>query len=267
MPSLPDVAARVIAMAGDSEPNLKEINRLILSDPVLATEVLRLSNSALFALRGEVRSILQALAILGTERIKGVACTIALRSYAGNALQIPSLRRCWRHNLAAAVLCAEFAEWTLQDAGEAYTGAILHDIGRLGLIAIDPEKYVEILHTAFLSRRPVMEVEREQYAMDHAEAGAWLAASWGLPDSLVVAVGAHHNATDDGVESLSGLVQLACRAADHLGYSVCDGAELPAGNPIEPVIARAPEFRRQRLRTEAGGLEALVAERVNSLET
>ena len=74
------------------------LGNLIVSDGALTGEILQLSNSAMFSTRSEVRSILQALAVLGTEKVKGLACTVALRSYLGNALQIPALKRCWRHN-------------------------------------------------------------------------------------------------------------------------------------------------------------------------
>ena len=265
LPSLPTVSARLLGMMGRADVNLKEISNLIVSDAALTGEILRMSNSAMFGVRSEVRSILQALAVLGTEKVKGLACTVALRSYLGNALQIPALKRCWRHNLCTAVVSSEIAGWAQQDGGEAYTAGILHDIGRLGLIATDPAQYLQLIDKAAHHGGSLCEHEHEQYGLDHAVAGEWLASSWGLPHFILEAVRVHHLPLEAPYYSVTGLVSYACRISDSLGFSAIDMADGP-DNPIAEFLDALPANQRDRLNIAVPELQVLIASRVNALE-
>lgn len=266
LPSLPTVSARLLGMMGRSDINLKDVSNLIVSDAALTGEILRMSNSAMFGARSEVRSILQALAVLGTEKVKGLACTVALRSYLGNALQIPALKRCWRHNLATAVVSSEIADWARQDSGEAYTAGILHDIGRLGLIAVDPSQYLQILDQATTHGGSLCEHERNAYGLDHAVAGEWLAMSWGLPPSICGAVRDHHLPLKSAFDQISGLTFYGCRISDMLGFAAIDQPDA-SEDAVNEFIEQLPAPLRNRLNIKIPELQILIASRVNALES
>jgi len=259
LPSLPTVAVRLLGMIGRPDVNLKEVSNLIVSDAALSVEIMRMSNSAMFSARSEVRNILQALAILGSEKVKGLACTVALRSYLGNALQIPALKRCWRHNLATAVVSAEIADWAREDSGEAYTAGILHDIGRLGLIAADPARYLQLLEKAAVHGGDLCDHERETYGLDHTAAGEWLATSWGLPVFIRDTIRDHHQLP------LNGLICHGCSIADSLGFPVLESHEL-TDTPIQEFLGLLPPAQRDRLNIKVPELHILIASRVNALE-
>jgi len=265
LPALPTVSARLLGMMGKADVNLKEISNLIVSDATLTGEILRMSNSAMFGARTEVRSILQALAVLGTQKVKGLACTVALRSYLGNALQIPALKRCWRHNLSTAVVASEIADWARQDTGEAYTAGILHDIGRLGLIAVDPAQYLQILDRAAINGTPLCDLEREVYGLDHAVTGEWLATTWGLPPFICNAIRVHHQPLTADYFSVTGLIYYSCRISDVLGFSAVEDFH-PDGDPIQTFLDALPPPYRDRLRINLPELQILIASRVNALE-
>lgn len=265
LPSLPTVAVRLLGLMGRPDVNLKEVSNLIVSDGALTAEILRMSNSAMFGVRSEVRSILQALAVLGCERVKGLTCTIALRSYLGNALQIPALKRCWRHNLATAVVASEISEWARQDAGEAYTAGILHDIGRLALVAADPARYLQLVDSAAYHGGSLSSWEIATYGIDHSEAGEWLATSWSLPPVLCKSIRDHHQPNTGKYYSLSGILNYSCRIADALGFAALETYE-STDAPVEEFVAQLPEPVRSRLRVTIPELQELIASRVNALE-
>jgi len=265
LPALPTVSARLLGMMGRTDVNLKEVSNLIASDAALTGELLRMSNSAMFGARTEVRSILQALAVLGLEKVKGLACTVALRSYLGNALQIPALKRCWRHNLATAVVASEIADWARQDSGEAYTAGILHDIGRLGLIAVDPAKYLQIIDNAAYHGGSLCQHEIDAYGLDHAVAGEWLASSWGLPKLICTAIRNHHQHLDTAFHQISGLAHYGCRISDTLGFTAVESQE-PQNSTIEEFLSHLPAAQRERLNINFTDLQILIASRVNALE-
>ncbi len=266
LPTLPTVSARLLGMMGQAEINLKEISTLITSDATLTGEILRLANSAMFGARSEVRSILQALAILGLETVKGLACTIALRSYLGNALQIPALKRCWRHNLATAVVASELADWARQDPGEAYTAGILHDLGRIALIAIEPAHYLQVIETTIHGGGSLCEHEKATYGLSHASAGEWLASTWNLPPTICRAIRNHHHPLESPYFEVEGLVHHACRITDSIGFSPPPPPP-PSPEPVRKFLANLPPAQRERLNLDISEWQVLVAARINALES
>jgi putative nucleotidyltransferase with HDIG domain len=75
---------------------------------------------------------------------------------------------------------------------DAFTAALLHDVGLLALAADEGEYLAGVLARARASGRPLVEIELEERGVTHAELGAHLLARWGLPDSIVEAVAYHH---------------------------------------------------------------------------
>ncbi len=71
---------QVVAALNDSTVELEDIEQLIARDVALSFRLLRYVNSAFFGLRGEVRSIGQALALLGVENVRRWATLSVLAS-------------------------------------------------------------------------------------------------------------------------------------------------------------------------------------------
>src|SRR5258708_24709818 len=90
--------------ARDEVP-LQLVREVLCTDAAFAAEVLRLANSPLIGMRGEITSILQAGAMLGFERIKSLAVTLALRAFMAPGAPRHAPRRCWRHNPPPANPC------------------------------------------------------------------------------------------------------------------------------------------------------------------
>jgi putative nucleotidyltransferase with HDIG domain len=265
LPALPTVSTRLLGIMGRPDVNFREVSNLILSDAALSLEILRMSNSALFGARTEVRTILQALGVLGSERVKGLACTVALRSYLGNALQIPALKRCWRHNLTTAVVASEIANWVREDSAEAYTAGILHDVGRLALIALDPAKYLRVLDSAAVQGGNICQSERAAYGLDHTSAGEWLATCWGLPPYIRTAIRDHHDIPQAPYDEISSLIYYSCQIADGIGFPVLKAQE-PTDAPVQEFLAHLTVAQRDRLNIDVGEFQILIASRVNALE-
>ncbi|HTM51820.1 MAG TPA: HDOD domain-containing protein [Bryobacteraceae bacterium] len=115
--------------------------QVLRTDAAFSAEVLKLGNSPLNACRGRISSVLQAVMMLGLERIKDLAATFSLRAFLEGGILNGTLRDCWRHNLATAILAERLARFLLLDGDICYTAGLLHDIGRLALIRARPDKY------------------------------------------------------------------------------------------------------------------------------
>lgn len=268
LPALPTISTRLLAMIGRADVDLKSVSSLIASDGALTGEVLRIANSSLFGLRNEVRTILQAIAYLGIERTKSLAWTVAIKNYLGNALQIPSLQRTWRHSLAVALLAEELANWTQADGSEAYTSGILHDLGALGLIAMSPPRYRQLLEEAAGSPDSLLDLERKYFGLDHCEAGGFLAAAWKLPPFMGEVMRLHHSPLTQPAFTPLGLIHFASRGADLLGFSVINRpVDVPSPNAIEEFHDQLAPRRKERVVFNLADLQLLIATRLNAIES
>lgn len=268
IPPFPPIAAKLLRLVSDEDVQLHRIVELIRADPGFSSEVLRLANSPLHALLRRVDSLREALVVIGLERLKRLVVTVASRAYAKEFLARPELHRCWRHMLACGLLAEEIARACSIDADQAYTAGLMHDAGRLGLLAAFSNDYADLLRdavhegavedTAFLLDR-----ERERFGIDHCEAGQELAEKWGLPETFALIAGRHHD-RHYGVEfALLDVVALGCRLADSLGFGV-----IPNGRAwsLEQVREQLPAKARARFWGDREALRSAMLERLGELD-
>ena len=194
---------------------------------------------------------------MGLDQVRNATVTLATASLYRSALHASELIRCWQHTVACGILAAELAKAVGAFQDEAYTAGILHDIGRLGLLAAYPREYQKTLQDAAAKSLDLLDYEREQFGMDHCEVGRWLAERWALPKQFLVIAGRHHDLPDGSPLDLRTLIHMACRLADYLGFDVT--------KPLKPIdleelLAPIPEARRRRLTDETKGLRRLVEE-------
>ena len=78
LPPFSPVAVKLLAVMSDERSSFKEMAQLVAVDPAITAEVLRLANSGLYGRRFEVRSVMQAIALLGVGRVTQMVVTAAL---------------------------------------------------------------------------------------------------------------------------------------------------------------------------------------------
>jgi HD-like signal output (HDOD) protein len=244
---------------------MAEVAAAIASDPVFAGRILRYANSAAVERVIPAHNILEAIVTLGVDRTREVALSTATLAYLGSAIKEKQLRRAWRHTVASAVVASHLARVCHVSPGEAYTTALMHDLGRLVLLSAYPAEYEEIIQRAQAEEEPrwdaaadsagppdpghgcdndrLLELEREYFGVDHAETGSELARRWRLPDSIVMAAG-HHHEPPAGALDLLAVVQLACRLADLLGFTF---SEAPSPLSFDDIAQSLPQAAAEEL--------------------
>lgn len=262
LPPFPAVAMRVLNLLAKEDLGLKELTQQIQADPVLSSEVLTMSNSVLFGFRTEIRSILQATTLLGAQRVKGIAMTIAMKTYLTESFQLPVVLACWRHNLACALVAEELARVSMIEKDFAYLAGLLHDIGRLALGMSKPREYGELLNSEHSGPVDILEREREMFGIDHCEAGRRLMNSWKLPQPFCD-VAARHHAPQGTKFDIVALVNRSCLLADSIGF-----AAAASGRPrkFESVLATLPDRERKRFDPDRERFALNIAIKIHSME-
>src|SRR5215510_6515794 len=109
------VARKLMLLSAKADVPLTQVQAVLRADAAFSAEVLRLANSPLFGVRREITSVLHAVVLLGLERIKALATTLALRTFLTAGKPTQALYSCWRHNLATAVVCERLARFLHMD--------------------------------------------------------------------------------------------------------------------------------------------------------
>jgi putative nucleotidyltransferase with HDIG domain len=237
LPPFPAVALQLIGLL-DSETPIKEITRLLRVDPALSAEILRVANSALYGLSRRIDNVGHAVVILGTDAVSRLALTAALGKFAQNFLNDEVSRACWDHSVACAVTAEKLGEEMNLPKDRLYTAGLLHDLGRLALLAAFPVEYSNLIEAA--SDREgggnEFEDERNLFDIDHCQAGEWLAVHWNFPTDIVEAIAQHHGANVDEPTIVSA-VAAAHRITNALGFTV---VQRPAAETVDGILRLLP---------------------------
>ena len=252
LPPFNSTAVRALSIAVESDSAGPDLEAVFTSDPALAAELLAMSNSAEFGLRSRISTIRHAISVLGVERTKGLAITIATAGYVRTKLPRECVRPIWAHALATAV-CAEYlAAQAGSSSTLLYTAGLTHDLGRLGLFASDKENYAPLMSTEFRDLEEAGEMEKRLVGVTHSQAGEFLTRSWGFPPFLSSCARHHHDQPEPGNHEMN-LIRAACSLASDMGYPEIR-LRTPAASSSDSAAGVDPLLRdkvEQRIRTSA----------------
>lgn len=215
LPSPPRIAMRIIEVAKDPDANLADVAEVVTSDPVISAKILRMANSAAYAVRGGCSTLRRALLTLGLDSTLVVALSFSL---------VISLRRdkttgldrehYWRRSLLSAAAASALGKTLNRTDCEAlFLTSLLQDIGMLALDKCKPELYAKIGDLG-RNHRALCEYEMEQLECSHAEVGQWLLSRWQLPQVLIDAVGGSHDSMTANDDEFSKCIALSGPLAD-----------------------------------------------------
>jgi HD-like signal output (HDOD) protein len=249
LPRLHPSATRLLSVTGDDEIALKTFEQVFASDPSLTADLLRAANSVEFGLRAKVTSVSFALMVLGMDRTRSLAVTIALSKYGRGVAGGKVGRSIWLHSLATAVVSEEMGACLGVNPAHQYTVGLMHDLGRLGLLTMAGQRYAELLAKEFLNLEEAHAVETALFGTSHARAGAFLAETWRFPKILCDCIRAHHDVpAQDDHEELR-VTQRACAVAWQLGFPELPYCPFPqtGAAPFVIKLQNRPELDPERL--------------------
>ena len=263
VPPFPPVAAKLLNLLSDPAVDTGEVANLIVSDATFTARLLQRVNSAEFGLAAGITDIRYAIALLGLDTTRKITLAQAAGAYAGGGVKTETMRRCWRHTVATAVLADEIAAACGEFTGVAFTAGIIHDIGRLGLLVAYPDEYERAIRNAAERCLDVLDFEEEVFGAHHAEAGRILAERWGLPSEMLLVAGRHHDPCEGTELSLLRIVHVACRLADVLGYDVVKPL---VESTVADVFAELPAPARARLTSDPEAFSKRIERRIREFD-
>lgn len=203
-----------------------DFERAFGSDPALAADLLAIANSALYGLSTRIDNLRHAIVLLGPEAVRSLAVMAALGAYVRSSPALGAVRSIWSHSLATAVIGEAIGKAQGEPGPAVYAAGLIHDIGRLGMLNLEGDRYAGLLEREFYEMDESLLLETLVFGCAHDDAGAFLARTWGFPESICDCVHFHHQASIDKGSPLR-VVQIACRYAGALGFGEVKCADQP----------------------------------------
>ncbi|MBL3590152.1 MAG: HDOD domain-containing protein [gamma proteobacterium endosymbiont of Lamellibrachia anaximandri] len=179
LPSLPDVAIKVGRAIEDEDTDAEHLARIIQTDPVITTKLIRAANSALYAGLSPSASCTAAIIRLGNTTTHKLVLTFALRELfkAHSRVLQDEMRKLWKHSTQVASICFVLAKLSRRFNPEhALLAGLLHDIGEVAILSY-AENFPEIANN---------EQKLEQVMKDmRGVIGCHILDAWGFLEDLV----------------------------------------------------------------------------------
>lgn len=195
LPTLPTIVYELNQVINDPLAAAADVEKIMINDQSLTARVLKLVNSAYYAIPGGVSNLTRAIAYLGFDVVQQLVLTASvLDTTAGDGPENGlNMKQFWLHSMGVAI-AAETIGKHLQHKSPAdlFTAGLLHDLGKVALQMINPELMAEIVKHAVSTGMTIDEAEAAFKNVKHTTLGKLLTEKWRLPRKIQVAAQFHH---------------------------------------------------------------------------
>ncbi len=194
IPPRPQILSDLSQEMARPEPDTQRIARIVATDVALTAAVLRVANSPAYGLSRRAETLGQAIGLLGLKQIGVMVTGLVMRK----ALRTdgPQLTRFWDVSSKRAWALSKLARGIrglAVDIDVAQTFGLFCDVGIPLLMQRFPD-YGRTLQAANAERsQSFTEVEQAAHQTDHALMGALMARSWGVSQTVCLAIRLHHD--------------------------------------------------------------------------
>jgi putative nucleotidyltransferase with HDIG domain len=232
-PTFIDATVKVRNALSDPNVDAGRLAQVVSGEPVLATKLVRMANSAALNPSGrQVADVRTAVMRVGFNAVRSTAAAVAVQQVRASKDLAPfaaEAERAWKHTLDVAAIAYVLARSLTQlNPDEALFAGLVHDIGRFYLLS-RAAKYPELIE-----HRDELEGIVAEW---HPSIGEAILQDQGLPEALVAAV-ANHEVGEYRFppKTLTDVVTLANLAVP---YHPGGSGTLPQDSPVFPVLAEA----------------------------
>ncbi len=189
IPVLPTVVNKVMEITRRENFSLRTLSSVISTDPMLAAQLIRQANSAVYAGAREVDSLPAAIQRLGSQAVTNLVLAISMQSLRSRR-DIFQARKAelWKHSLACALMARTIAATVQMERDVAFLCALMMDLGKVVLLS---------LLQAVMTEEPAWQktdAESVETILQtyHPKVGGVVGEKWNLPPAVRETITCHH---------------------------------------------------------------------------
>lgn len=192
---------------------------MLRHDQALTSKLLAMANSAYYAFQFEVTTVRRAVVAVGYNEVRNLCMGLSLMGFLKPSVfhNREMTAQLWMHSLAVSQAARLLAQRSrVLEPEVAYTAGLLHDIGKVVLVAFYPDEVDKLQSLLVKEGQSFTEAER-MLELSHSEVGKALAEHWKLPAMLAQVISRHH-APHAGLDFFP--MVNAVHAADYLAHGL-----------------------------------------------
>jgi HD-like signal output (HDOD) protein len=244
LPAMPHVASKVLELSSDPNSSAHQLQQVIADDQAMTARILKIANSAMYSCSRKIKTLTEAIVMLGFNSIRSLVVTSASRNlYLNNNKRMGLKERLlWEHSIGCAFGCRLLIQTRFPNLSEeAFLAGLVHDIGKLVLNQQASEQFDEIVQIVYNENRMFAETERELLGFDHTEVGALLVNKWRLSPLLEETIANHHSPDQFSLENpLLLFLDVANSLCKRQGIGFVESADLDLGSLPSNQILQIP---------------------------
>jgi len=205
IPPMPEIWHQIQQILEQPDASAGELGAVISQDPILTAQILKMCNSSAYSTPGsaEVSNIPLAIARLGLDETSNVIFKTLAPEMGQSENMRQQIRYIWMHCQSVSSLTRLLAESCHNlERHDASLIGMLHDIGKLVILNLEPAEKLSQLKAAIDSGTDALQAESEQLGYTHIDAGMILALHWKLPKKVQHFISYHHHAGSLPVSSI-----------------------------------------------------------------
>ncbi len=223
LPVLPKAYEGIIEKLNSDTSSPRQIGEMISRDIGLTTKILQLANSAHYGTRTKIVDPVRAVVQLGLSAVKALVLSNTVFSKLSEELEKEFRaegfqEHCMRVGILARQICCDqgMDDESLQLASMA---GILHDTGKILLIAKFPDEYRGAIRISRTRETGLHQAEEEAIGVSHTEIGGSLLELWGLANTIIASAAFHHDIEKSLGEEFD--ITSAVYLANAIDHNVC----------------------------------------------
>jgi HD-like signal output (HDOD) protein len=206
---LPEAVTKIKQLIDDDTTSMEDIAEVINYDPAIMSQVLKISNSALYKFPNTITTVTKAIQVIGTRSIYDLVLAYGVASaFKDISPDVVDLDQFWEQSVSCALLSKFFAEEVgLREPEKLFVCGLLHNLGELVLVKLNPEKANEC--ASISSENTPLMLQKKHLGFSYSDISSELLRLWGIPTDISQIVGKTHVSELKAQTNEESIMQLA----------------------------------------------------------
>jgi HD-like signal output (HDOD) protein len=194
LPTLPAIVYELSKVINDPMSSTNDVEKIMTNDQSMTAKVLRMVNSAYYAIPGGVNSVSRAIAYIGFDTVNQLVLSASiLKALETKGPQRYDMNEFWKHSIGVGIAAETIAKHVNHPTpADLFTCGLVHDMGKVALYTIEQEAMLSIVKLCETKPVSYSEAEVELGIPQHTVIGQLLAQKWKLPASIGACIAYHH---------------------------------------------------------------------------
>jgi len=181
---MPEVYLKIRTLIQDTDSYTSDYVRVIESDSMLASRVMRIANSDFFGFSRKVENLTQALNLIGVMQLHDLLlCSLCMRTFTSVPSEVLNLKAFWLYSTQCGIASRVIAQYSFSPIiNHFFTLGLVHEIGHAAIYSQAPELAIQALEDSQMQNRSIQNIEREYLGFDYCQLSQSLLKLWKLPE-------------------------------------------------------------------------------------